>query len=102
MENKHMGIPSFVWALLPFAAIGLVLLVGFFKFFVNVGAKEIAIKERRYMGKKMPSGRVVATGGEVGIQADVLKPGLHFILWPLERIVDRKPLVEIASDELGV
>jgi hypothetical protein len=41
---------------------------------VNVGAREIAIKERRYMGRRMPPGRVVATEGEVGIQADVLKP----------------------------
>ena len=46
------------------------------RIFVNVGAREIAIKERRYLGAKMPPGRVVATEGEVGIQADVLKPGL--------------------------
>ena len=37
------------------------------KILVNVGAKEIAIKERRYIGRKMPPGRVVATEGEVGI-----------------------------------
>ena len=30
---------------------------------VNVGAREIAIKERRYLGAKMPPGRVVATEG---------------------------------------
>ena len=48
------------------------------RIFVNVGAREIAIKERRYLGAKMPPGRVVATEGEVGIQADVLKPGLAF------------------------
>src|SRR2546421_4875369 len=59
------------------------------RWLVNVGAREIAIKERRYFGSKMPPGRVVATEGEVGIQADVLKPGLHFVKWPFER-VDRK------------
>jgi uncharacterized membrane protein YqiK len=70
---------------------------------VNVGAREIAIKERRYIGKRMPPGRVVATEGEVGIQADVLKPGLHWIKYPLERVVGRKmPLIEIGADELGV
>ena len=31
------------------------------RIFVNVGAREIAIKERRYLGAKMPPGRVVAT-----------------------------------------
>ncbi|HKP72370.1 MAG TPA: SPFH domain-containing protein, partial [Pyrinomonadaceae bacterium] len=38
----------------------------------------------------------------VGIQADVLKPGLHFIKWPFEKVVRKVPLIEIGSDELGV
>jgi uncharacterized membrane protein YqiK len=72
------------------------------RIFVNVGAREIAIKERRYIGSKMPPGRVVATEGEVGIQADVLKPGLHLIKWPFEKVVRKVPLIEIGPDELGV
>ncbi len=72
------------------------------KVLVNVGAKEIAIKELRYLGKKMPPGRVVATEGEVGIQADVLKPGLHLIKYPFERVVAKVPLIEIGSDEIGI
>ena len=89
-----------------------VLLLGFFllivvliilrRIFVNVGAREIAIKERRYLGAKMPPGRVVATEGEVGIQADVLKPGLHLIKFPFEKVVRKVPLIEIGADELGV
>ena len=72
-------------------------------FLLNVGAREIAIKERRYFGPKMPPGRVVATEGEVGIQAAVLKPGLHLIKYPIERVVRRKvPLIEIGADELGI
>lgn len=91
-----------VYALLIFAAV--VIVVSFARLFiVNVGAREIAIKERRYWGAKMPPGRVVATDGEVGIQADVLKPGMHFVVWPIERIHGRKvPLIEIGPDELGV
>ncbi|MDQ3013180.1 MAG: SPFH domain-containing protein [Acidobacteriota bacterium] len=72
------------------------------KILVNVGAKEIAIKERRYFGRKMPPGRVVATEGEVGIQADVLKPGLHLIRYPFESVVSKVPLIEIGSDEMGI
>src|SRR6476659_3287816 len=72
------------------------------RIFVNVGAREIAIKERRYLGRKMPPGRVVATEGEVGIQADVLKPGLHLIKWPFEKVVHKVALIEVGSDELGV
>src|SRR5687767_2919982 len=72
------------------------------RIFANVGAREIAIKERRYLGAKMPPGRVVATEGEVGIQADVLKPGLHLIKFPFEKVVRKVPLIEIGADELGV
>ncbi|MBA3785158.1 MAG: hypothetical protein H0X15_06415, partial [Acidobacteria bacterium] len=72
------------------------------RFLVNVGAQEVAIKERRYLGRRMPQGRVVATEGEVGIQADVLKPGLHFVWYPVEAVVRKVPLVEIGADELGI
>ena len=92
--------------LVPIAFIALVALIIFLlilrRIFVNVGAREIAIKERRYFGRRMPPGRVVATEGEVGIQADVLKPGLHLIKWPFEKVVHKVALIEIGSDELGV
>jgi uncharacterized membrane protein YqiK len=72
------------------------------RFLVSIGAQEVAIKERRYLGVKMPQGRVVATEGEVGIQAEVLKPGLHFVWYPIEQVVRKVPLVEIGADELGI
>src|SRR5256885_1786438 len=89
------------WAVLGFIAFIIVLVI-LRRIFVNVGAREIAIKERRYFGKRMPPGRVVATEGEVGIQADVLKPGLHLIKWPFEKVVRKVPLIEIGSDEMGI
>src|SRR5689334_7781598 len=80
-----------------------VLLVILRRIFVNVGPREIAIKERRYLGRRMPPGRVVATEGEVGIQADVLKPGLHFLNPFTERLFGRPvPLIEIGADEMGI
>jgi uncharacterized membrane protein YqiK len=93
-------------SLLPVLVIGFVVLVVVFiilkNIMVNVGAREIAIKERRYLGAKMPPGRVVATEGEVGIQADVLKPGLHLIRFPFEKVVRKVPLIEIGADEMGI
>jgi uncharacterized membrane protein YqiK len=93
----------------PLIIVGVAALIGLLiiwyvvtRFLVNVGAQEVAIKERRYLGRRMPQGRVVATEGEVGIQADVLKPGLHFVLYPIESVVRKVPLVEIGADELGV
>src|ERR1044072_8491475 len=100
MENLDMTLTF----LIGFAAlIGIIILLVFIKrSFVNVGAREIAIKERRYSGRRMPPGRVVATEGEVGIQADVRKPGLHWIKFPFEKVVRKVPLIEIGPDELGI
>src|SRR6266576_3793956 len=93
-------------SMIPLLVIAIILLIALLiilrRIFVNVGAQEIAIKERRYLGAKMPPGRVVATEGEVGIQADVLKPGLHLIKYPFERVVRKVPLIEIGADELGI
>lgn len=100
MEN--FDIVSFLPVLLIGFAILVVVLIILSRIMVNVGAREIAIKERRYLGAKMPPGRVVATEGEVGIQADVLKPGLHLIRFPFEKVVRKVPLIEIGADELGI
>lgn len=99
MNDKLIGfLPVLVIGFVGF----IVLIVLIRRWLVNVGAREIAIKERRYFGHKMPPGRVVATEGEVGIQADVLKPGLHFVKWPFESVVRKVPLIEIGPDELGI
>jgi uncharacterized membrane protein YqiK len=100
MEN--FDIVSVLPLLLVALILLIVLLVILRRILVNVDAREIAIKERRYFGAKMPPGRVVATEGEVGIQADVLKPGLHLIKYPFERVVRKVPLIEIGADELGI
>src|ERR1044071_5965495 len=100
MENIDMV--SVLPLLLGALFLLIVLLIILKRILVNVDAREIAIKERRYFGSKMPPGRVVATEGEVGIQADVLKPGLHVIKWPFEKVVRKVPLIEIGPDELGI
>jgi len=100
MEN--LDIASYIPILFGLFVLLIAFLIIVKRIFVNVGAREIAIKERRYLGAKMPPGRVVATEGEVGIQADVLKPGLHLIKFPFERVVRKVPLIEIGADELGI
>ncbi len=98
MDNSTNLIVLGVVALIALAVLWYIIT----RFLVNVGAQEVAIKERRYLGRRMPQGRVVATEGEVGIQADVLKPGLHFVWFPVEQVVRKVPLVEVGADELGV
>jgi uncharacterized membrane protein YqiK len=100
MENTNLIALAFV---IGVALIGLgIVWYIITRFLVNIGATEVGIKERRYWGTKMAQGRVVATDGEIGIQAEVLKPGLHIVLFPIERVIQKVPLVEIGADEMGV
>jgi uncharacterized membrane protein YqiK len=99
---NNSDVLSFVPYLIAAVVVLVVALIILRRILVNVGAREIAIKERRYFGARMPPGRVVATEGQVGIQADVLKPGLHLIKYPFERVVRKVPLIEIGADEMGV
>jgi uncharacterized membrane protein YqiK len=68
---------------------------------VVVGGNEIALIERRWFGNKMPSGRVVALGNEVGIQARTLGPGLHFLI-PFIYLATKSVFTEIRENEIGL
>lgn len=94
--ETFMTVLSFWWVL-P-------LLFGVFlvsKFFVNVGADEIATVEKRYAGKEMANGRTVALPGEVGIQARILGPGLHFLI-PFLQVAKKSKYLVIQPNEIGL
>ena len=85
---------------------GFVLLVFLFLFFfagmlANVGGQQVGLIERRYFGKPLPESRVVAMRGEIGVQARVLQPGLHF-LPPFLYKVSKDDMLVIAEDEVGL
>ena len=72
--------------LAEFASVGhltifgiLVVLIAIVKSIAVVSGTKIAVLERRWIGKTIPNGRVVALKDEVGIQARILGPGLHFL-----------------------
>jgi regulator of protease activity HflC (stomatin/prohibitin superfamily) len=66
-----------------------------------VGGKQLAVLERRWVGRRMPEGRVVAMRDEVGVQAHILGPGLHW-LTPFIYAVRKSPMLEIGEDEVGL
>jgi hypothetical protein len=67
--------------------------------FIDIKEDEIGIIYKRF-GSPLPMGRRVAINGEIGLQADILPPGLHLNLPNVEiRIV--KAIV-IAADEVGL
>ena len=75
MSNLLLLISDLFPYIIAFIAIVLV-----FRSVVLVGGREIAVIERRYFGRKMPQGRVIALTNEIGIQARTLGPGLHFLI----------------------
>ena len=48
--------------------------------FANAGSGQYITLERRWIGKHMADGRTVALSGEIGLQAKILGPGLHFFI----------------------
>lgn len=81
---------------------GVFLFLLFTKWLVNVGGTEIAITERRFIGKELDPGRAFAIEGEVGVQAKYLAPGLKPVAWPIVRVIGREQFTSIGADELGI
>lgn len=82
-----------------FGALALLILV--MNAFTVVGGTQLAVLERRWFGKSMPDGRVVALNGEVGVQARILGPGLH-PLFPFLYSVHKFPMIEIDENSIGL
>lgn len=70
-------------------------------FIVVVGGSQIAIVEKKYFGKRMPEGRVIALYNEVGIRARALGPGLH-LRFPFLYNIKKVPFTVIAEHEVGI
>ena len=67
-----------------------------------VGANEIGIVKKNALGPGLTEGRIIATDGEMGIQAEVLPPGWHAWYWPVIYDVSSEPLIEIKEGEIGL
>ncbi|MEO0482716.1 MAG: SPFH domain-containing protein [Planctomycetota bacterium] len=67
-----------------------------------VGADEVGIVKKNALGPSLTGGRIIATEGEMGIQADVLSPGWHFGLWPVIYDVSTESLIDITGDQVGL
>lgn len=69
--------------------------------FKVVGDDEVGIVTRIMLGKPLPQGTIIATKKEVGVQADILMPGLHWRM-PFISSIKKAPVTVIAPGEIGV
>ncbi len=84
----------------PVLVLSILVLFTLFLSFRNIGATEMGLVRKRFSFKKLTSG-TIAFNGEAGYQADLLKPGLQFKLWPLYAVT-RHPWVQIPAGQIGV
>ena len=84
-------------------AAGVVLFLGFLFASVRfVGHNEIGIVKKNALGPSLTEGRIIATEGEMGVQAEVLSPGWHPWYWPVIFDVTTVPLIEIKEGQIGL
>lgn len=69
---------------------------------VHVPADQVGIVSKSALGRQLPGDQIIATNGEMGVQAEVLSPGWHLGYWPVIFTVKTVPLTEIKSDEVGI
>lgn len=90
---------NFLVAYLPWVILGVILLFLIWKSFANASASQYITMERRWIGKKMADGRTVALSGEIGLQARVTGPGLHFFL-PFINIARKHKIIKVEPDQM--
>jgi regulator of protease activity HflC (stomatin/prohibitin superfamily) len=81
--------------------IGILFLILVYNSVAIVGGDQIAVLERRWFGGNMPQGRVVAMKKEVGVQARILGPGLHFLI-PFLYTVEKVHMTKVDEEEVGL
>ena len=95
------GLKAGEFGILIVPILAALLLFVLFHTIVIVGGTQIAVLERRWLGGSMPEGRVVAMAAQVGIQARILGPGLHFLV-PFLYKVEKFPMLEVKETEVGL
>jgi len=87
---------AWYWYALAFAA--LVVASGF----VLIRERQVGVVVKRFAGKSLAPGRLVALAGEAGFQADTLAPGLHFGYWPWQYRVLKAPVTVVPQGEIAL
>jgi regulator of protease activity HflC (stomatin/prohibitin superfamily) len=83
------------------AAVALVL--GFtLSSFVYVNEDRIGLVTKEWAIEKLPPGKIIATEGETGPQADILGPGWHAWYWPGLYSIELVPIIDIEKGNQGI
>ena len=81
---------------------GVLVLFTFLSSWAYVPSDKVGIVFKHWLGASLRGGKIIATSGEMGPQADPLPPGLHFGYWPFIYTVHNEPLTIVPSDQVGL
>jgi len=74
----------------------------FFLGFTSISENQVGIVVKRFATHNLPPGRIVATEGEAGFQAETLAPGWRLGLWPWQYKVTKVPMVIIPQGQIAL
>ncbi|MFM2295958.1 MAG: hypothetical protein RLZZ350_2371 [Verrucomicrobiota bacterium] len=69
---------------------------------VLIRERQVGIVVKRFGSRSLAPGHLIALGGEAGLQADTLAPGLHFGYWPWQFRVIKVPVTVVEQGEIAL
>jgi len=69
---------------------------------VLIQERQVGIVVKRFGGRGLSPGRLIALGGEAGYQADTLAPGLHFGYWRWQYRIIKVPVTVVPQGEIAL
>ncbi len=69
---------------------------------VLIQERQVGIVVKRFGGRGLEPGRLIALNGEAGYQADTLAPGLHFRYWRWQYRIMKVPVTVVSQGEIAL
>jgi len=69
---------------------------------VLIQERQVGIVVKRFGGRPLEPGRLIALNGEAGYQADTLAPGLHFGYWRWQYRILKVPVTVVPQGEIAL
>lgn len=69
---------------------------------VVINERQVGVVVKKFSGRQLPPGQLVALNGEAGYQADTLAPGWHFGYWPWQYTVAKVPVTVVPQGEIAL
>jgi uncharacterized membrane protein YqiK len=69
---------------------------------VIINEKQVGVVIKKFSGKSLPAGKLIALHGEAGYQADTLAPGWHLGYWSWMYTVQKVPVTIVPQGEIAL